>query len=332
MKKSIAAAFCILFTLSYLSWQAKPDGLLHVYFLDVGQGDAILIRTPEGENILIDGGPQQKILTELKETLPLFDTALDYVMLTHPDSDHLQGLIPAMQRYPVQHVLFPAVHKDGSLAKNFLQIISEKNIPVIIADKNSDINFGSGVILDTLFPFSQLVGSHMDDANDASLVIRMIYGENEILFTGDAGIEVEKKLIEVGSTLAADILKLGHHGSKTSTSEEFLYAVTPKYGIISCGKGNKFNHPHKEIMKLLNNTGVKILRTDKHGRIEFIFDKKGIRAIKTQMQTPEEKLLTYIAAAFINPQHYFLTYFGNPCAAYSLTAYCYEKEYEKETG
>lgn len=306
MKKLIAATLCILLTLGYLFWQAKPDGLLHVYFLNVGQGDAILIRTPNGENILIDGGPQQKVLMELKETLPLFDTALDYVMLTHPDSDHLQGLIPVIQRYPVRHVLFPAVHKDGSLAENFLRIISEKNIPAIIADKNSDINFENGLLLDTLFPFSQLADARVDDINDASLVMRATYGENEILLTGDAGTGVEKKLIEAGATLTADILKLGHHGSSTSTSEEFLHAVAPEYGIISCGKGNKFHHPHKEIVERLKSSGAKILRTDKHGRIEFIFDKKGIRAIKTQM--PEEKLLTYIVAIFINPQHHLLTF------------------------
>lgn len=286
MKKIILGIIIVTISTGALFLESKPDGLLHVYFLDVGQGDSILIRTPGGENILVDGGPKNYVLEELKDVLPFFDSSIDYMLLTHPDSDHLDGLIPVLQRYEIGHILFPGAHKDSYLARKFLQLITEKEIPVIIADENADIEFEDGVVLNTLFPIEQMIGSQTEDVNDTSLVTRLLYGKTEVLLTGDAGIAVEAALINhgasSGASLRADILKLGHHGSSTSTSQEFFDAVAPKYAVISAGKDNSYGHPHPETMERLENAGTTIARTDQDGRIEFVFSLDKIAAIKTE--------------------------------------------------
>jgi competence protein ComEC len=135
-------------------------------------------------------------------------------------------------------------------------------------------------MIDVLFPFSQNI-EVSDDANNTSLISKLIYGENEILLTGDSGIPVEEKLIASGVSLTADILKVGHHGSKTSTSEEFLRAVNPAYAVISVGKDNSYHHPHPSVMKRLARCNREILRTDRDGRIEMIFSKMKLLQIKT---------------------------------------------------
>lgn len=280
MKKILLAGIVTLFSSGYFYFTSQPDGLLHVFFLNVGQGDSILIRTPSGKNILVDGGPAKKVLLELNETLP-WNSVLDYVVLTHPDRDHIEGLISVLKRYRVKHVLTTGFYKNDYFSQAFLKLVREKEIPVTLAEADGDIIFNDGVIFDILFPFSQ----HMeisDATNQTSLVAEVIYGENEILLTGDADMSIEEKLIRVTDSLDTDILKIGHHGSKTSTGEAFLHATSPAIAVISVGKENTYRHPHPSVMKRLLRCNRQILRTDQDGRIEMIFSKTELVEIKTQ--------------------------------------------------
>lgn len=260
----------------------RPDNMLHVFFLNVGQGDATLIRTPSGKNILVDSGPDRAILTELKESLPFFNNQLDYVFLTHFDKDHSEGFIHVLKKYSAKQVFITGIFKNDYLSRAFFKLVREKNIQLILADEKSDIILEDGIGIDILFPFKQDI-KLVDQTDNYSLVAKIIYGKNEIIFTGDAENKIEEKLLKNGVNLDADILKVGHHGSKTSTSEDFLEAVTPQYAIISVGKNNPYRHPHESVLKKLQNYNAKILRTDIDGRIEFIFSRDGISEIKTQV-------------------------------------------------
>lgn len=281
MKKILLGAIVTALTSGTLFFTAQPDGLLHVYFLNVGQGDSILIRTPSGKNILVDGGPEKKVLLELNKVLPFWNSTFDYIVPTHPDRDHIEGLIPVLKRYSVKNILTTGVYKNDYLSETFLRLIHEKNIPVTFTEANSDITFDDGVTIDILFPFSQNIGRETD-TNSTSLVAEVIYGEHEILLTGDADASVEEKLIAARAPIKTDVLKVAHHGSKTSTGEAFLRAVNPEFAVISVGKGNSYHHPHPSVLKRLTTCDREILRTDLDGRIEMIFSKTELLEIKTQ--------------------------------------------------
>ena len=265
---------------AFLLFSSAPDGLLHVYFLDIGQGDAILVRTPSGINILVDGGQDKKILSELKDVLPFFDSKIDYLFSTHPDKDHIEGLIYVLKKYEVKHVLWNGDYKTNYLTSAFFQAARDKNITPEAFAADRDITLTDGVLIDVVFPFKQIF-STQENTNANSLVANVIYGDNEILLTGDADNELEEKLLKANSNIDADVLKVGHHGSKFSTGEDFLDAVTPEYSVIQSGKDNKYGHPAPSVLKKLKEHDSKIFRTDLNGRIEFVFSEKGIMKINT---------------------------------------------------
>lgn len=280
MKKIVLAVNFILLAFGALCFTSQPDGLLHVYFLNVGQGDAILARTSAGENILIDGGPGQKVLTELNDALPFFDKTIDYAILTHADQDHIEGLIAVLKRYPVKNIMFSAAIKKGYFTNDFLQTIKDKRIRAIAADENADIALADNAFADILFPFSKSADNE-GVTDNASVAIKLTYGKNSVLLTGDAETE-EEELLAQRADIDSDVLKVGHHGSKTSSTDIFLQKVTPEYCVISAGKDNKFSHPHKIALQRLNAACKKILRTDLQGRIEFVFSAEKIVKIVTE--------------------------------------------------
>ncbi|MEK7523860.1 MAG: MBL fold metallo-hydrolase [Patescibacteria group bacterium] len=281
MNKILLGVVATALSIGLLFSNAKPDGLLHVFILNVGQGDAIFARTPQGTTFLIDGGPEKKVLTELKEVLPFWGASIDYLVSTHPDRDHIEGLIAVLKRYPVRHVLFTGVYKKDYFSQEFLRLIKEKNIPVILAREDGDIALTDGVTFDVLFPFTPIIRQETV-TNNLGLIAKLIYGEHEILLTADAELPEEEMLISHGVNLQADILKSGHHGSKTSSSEAFLSAINPQFVAISVGLNNSYHHPHLSTLKRYKEHQLKILRTDLDGRIEFIFSPKEIVEIKTQ--------------------------------------------------
>lgn len=252
--------------------QQIPDNRFHIYFLDIGQGDSIFVKTPENHQILIDGGPKNRVLEEMNYVMPFFDRSIDMVVLTHPHADHVDGLVEVLKKYEVAAVLITGVIFKNPSYEEFLREIEKQNIKVFIAESGTDFKFGE-TIFDIIYPKKQLIGDKFENVNNSSVAMKIIYGDKEILLTGDLEKEVEAELVEdYGSTLKADILKAGHHGSNSSSTTEFLDQVKPEIVIIQSGENNSYGHPNSESLANMQKAGVrKILRNDLEGRIEFIF-------------------------------------------------------------
>ena len=266
----------ILFFLNILAWIAvydlsKPQ-FLEVTFFDVGQGDAIFIETPKLHQILIDGGPDSVILEKLGGKMPFWDRSIDLVILTHPEHDHLAGLLEVLKRYKIETILWTGIIRNTSEYKEWLNLIQEEGAKIKISQASQKIKLTENIYLDILSPFENLEGQEFKNSNNTSIVSRLNFGEASFLFTGDIFKSVERKLIEKDIFLDSDILKVGHHGSKTSTSEEFLAEVTPEVAIISVSKDNRYGHPHQETLETLKKYGIRVLRTDGEGDIKIISD------------------------------------------------------------
>lgn len=263
----------VLVLIGPIIWENEFNKNLKVIFLDVGQGDSILIKTPNKQNILIDGGPDNKVLYGLGKNIPFYRRKIDLMILTHSDFDHITGLIEVLKRYKVKEIFYNGLYDNSPEFQEWLKTIKEKNISLeaIMADK--EINLGNNLILKDIFPFeSSIVDSNN---NNTSLVNKLIYKKISFLFTGDLEEEGEAELINKKEDLKNDVLKIGHHGSKNSTSQNFLEKVLPKYAIISVGK-NKFGHPSLRILSRLKRLGVNILRTDINGEIRMESDGNGL--------------------------------------------------------
>jgi competence protein ComEC len=264
---SVAA---ILIGVSFFQSFGESKGL-EVNFFDVGQGDAILIKTPEHQRILIDGGPDNKVVTKLGEHLPFYVKEIDLVIMTHPHADHLTGLIEVLKRYRVKKVLSTGVLHTTNEYISWLEEIKKQNIPMEIAKAGQTITFGDKTKIEILNPAEDFVGEEASSLNNTSIVFKLIFDKTSFLFTGDAEKEVEDKLIS-SADLKADVLKVAHHGSKNSTSQEFLDKVKPKIAVISVGKDNKFGHPSRLTLEKLDKAGVEIFRTDKDGDVKIVSD------------------------------------------------------------
>lgn len=245
---------------------------LEVDFLDVGQGDAILIKTPFEQNILIDGGPSSKVLAELGANLAFFDKKIDLVVLTHPHSDHVAGLVEVLRRYQVKKVLLTGVTHTAPDYLAFLKEIEIQNIPVELAAGLRDINLGQDLTLKLLYPLENLENQKVENLNSTSIVAKLFYKNNTFLLTGDADEPVEANMLAAKIDLRAQVLKVGHHGSKYSSSEPFLDAVNSQYAVISVGANNDFGHPHLRVLDNLQKRKIEILRTDQLGTIRMISD------------------------------------------------------------
>lgn len=260
-KLLLLALLCLDLAMLHDLWKMNAPDALHV--LDVGQGDALLLVSPERHHILIDGGPGNAVLTELSEVLPESFRQIDLLILTHPHLDHMEGLIPVLQRFEVKAVLMSAPHYDSLVYSAFLEAVAEENCPLYFADDGLDFQLGS-LTLDTLYPFESQTNRALENINNASPVIRV----NEwLLLTGDAELEVEAELLAAGVNLKAEVLKAGHHGSRTSSSWEFLETVSPELMLISAGTGNSYGHPHPETLEKAAELDIEVRRTDLEGRI-----------------------------------------------------------------
>ncbi|MBI2669706.1 MAG: MBL fold metallo-hydrolase [Candidatus Yanofskybacteria bacterium] len=268
--------FALIASAAILSFWALPtvagfDGLLHVYFLDVEQGDAELIDF-NGNQILIDGGPDSKILQELGRVMPFYDHSVDLVILTHPHADHVTGLIEVLKRYEVGQII--ENHTPYNTAEYAEWTKEKSSIPTTQAQAGQVIDLGGSAKLTILYPFYPKIDDQevLKNPHDAMVIFRLDYGNDSIMFTGDAEAKTEYKLLTSGTNLSAKFLKIGHHGSKTSTTENFLKAVNPVLAFIEVGKKNKYGHPHQEVLERLENYGIKYYRTDIDGAVELILD------------------------------------------------------------
>ncbi len=265
----MVAAMLVSFTAATM-----PDDNLHVSFLDVGQGDAILIQTPSHQDILIDGGASpQAISLGLSSKMPFWDRTIDLVILTHPDADHVSGLVEVLRRYKVKQVLYPDLDAESSVYDEWLRLLKQKDIKYTIARAGQQIDLGEVVIKVLNPPKPRLAGTKSDIDNNG-VVLRLAMGRVSFLFTADIRWEAEFELIAHRTDLTSTILKVAHHGSDTSTSPAFLAVVNPQRGVISAGVDNRFGHPSEEILERLTEKlgSANIYRTDKHGNIEFTTD------------------------------------------------------------
>ncbi|PKL36553.1 hypothetical protein CVV38_01475 [Candidatus Peregrinibacteria bacterium HGW-Peregrinibacteria-1] len=267
MRIIITLAIILVALLSQL-----PDNRLHVYFLDIGQGDSIFIKTPNNHHILIDGGPDSTVVREISELMPFLNKNIDLIILTHPDADHLNGLIDVIERYSVSNIYLTGVANAKPEYARLFDLAITKNINLILADSQTDFKFGP-LILDTLYPFSNISGNPEIAANDSSIVTKIIYRQHKILLTGDLEENGEKQLLNSHIDLTASIYKAGHHGSKTSSSLPFVKEISPEIAIIQAGKDNRYGHPHSITIQNLYKTHTKhIYNTATDGRIKIIFD------------------------------------------------------------
>lgn len=257
----------------YLDTQAS-DKKFTFAMLDVGQGDALFIQSPTGTQILVDGGPPGKVMSELGKVMPLFDRTIDAIIITNPDADHIAGFLDVLKVYKVGHVFEAGTFNDSRTYENLKEQIEKKNISNTLAKKGMRLDLGGGAVIDILFP-DRDVSSWT--TNDGSVVAKLSYGETSIMLTGDSTSETEKIILQSYSKnfLDSDILKVGHHGSRTSTSFGFMEALTPEYALISDGKSNSYGHPHKDTLETLEQFGVKVLRTDLLGTIILSCDRIG---------------------------------------------------------
>lgn len=246
---------------------------LEVNFFDVGQGDSIFIESHGRHQILIDGGPGSAILEKLAKEMPFWDRTIDLVILTHPERDHLAGLLEVLKRYKVENILWTGIVRDTQESKEWEKAIEEEKADVKIAQSGQKIAMLPGKLyIEILYPFENLTGQEIKNSNDTSIVSRLVFNGNSFLFTGDIQKSVEKELTENGKELNSDILKISHHGGKTSSSKEFIKEVSPEIAVISVGKGNSYGHPHQEVLDILESCGIRVLRTDQAGDIKIISD------------------------------------------------------------
>ncbi len=257
----------------------SADGWLHVYALDIGQGDAILVVTPDGRQLLIDGGPDgETTLSALGPLIPPTDRNLDVVAATHLDSDHVGGLLPVLQRYRTGVVLQGAASADSALQPQWRSALDQRHHQAVALTAGHRVALGRHVILEVLSPpAGALPSSVRKTANNGSLVLRLTYGDVAFLFTGDVEADMERRLVgSHGERLRADVLKVAHHGSRTSTTPAFLRAVNPRSAVISAGRDNRFGHPHADVVTRLETAvgASNLFSTDMHGTVEFISNGK----------------------------------------------------------
>jgi len=261
----------VITLLIWLAVGTLPDGRLHVTFLDVGQGDAILITLPDGRQMLIDGGPSATDLNwRLGRKMPFWDRSLDVVINTHPDADHLGGLVSILERYEVGQVIVSDMAGHSELYEEWERQLDQAKLQPVIGQSGMALSLGKGITATILSPGSHTLSA--DNPNDHSVVVRLEMGQISFLLPGDIETPIERSLVYADIPLTATVLKSPHHGSNTSSSESFLDAVNPQLAIISVGEDNKFGHPSSAVLDRYAEHGITVLRTDQQGTIEFITD------------------------------------------------------------
>lgn len=261
-------AFFLLLTnifLICLDWQNSHRSLTFA-MLDVGQGDGLFIESPTGTQIMFDAGPPHSVLGPLARVLSPFDKSIDALVITNPDADHIGGFSDIIKNYKVGEVFESGALTDSKTYQNLREEMKQKNIPDILAKKGMRLDIGGGAFIDILFPDRDVSEWA---TNDGSVVARLSYGNTSIMLVGDATAKTEQIILSENTPLqlSSTILKVGHHGSRTSSSSEFVKNVSPVYALISDGKDNTYGHPHQETLNTLVKFGAKIFRTDLLGTI-----------------------------------------------------------------
>ena len=270
-----------VFAFSTHSTAQEKDGLLKVYFMDVGQGDAIFIETPNGNQVLIDGGPDNKVIQELSKVMPFYDRDIDMIIASHPHADHVAGLIEVLERYDVKNVLQAKEDYNSPVVPVWIEAVRNEGANEIEAISGNVIDLGNGATLTIIHPFISVAGTLLKNPHDAVVVAILKYGALEVMLTGDMEAKVERRLMLEGYDLKSDILKVGHHGSKTSTTSEILSAVAPEVAFIQVGAKNRYGHPSPEVLSRLEKFGIKYYRNDLDGTVKVVSDGQSYQIIRS---------------------------------------------------
>lgn len=287
------------------STETSKEETLEVHFIDVGQGSATLIEE-NGHYMLIDGGDSE-YTSKLISYLQNEDVdKLDYVIATHYDADHLNGVIDALNLYNADTVIAPDYKAKSKVYESFINLVDEKNIDITYPESGSEYKMGNAE-----FTILAPNDTHYDDANDYSVAIKLINGSNSFIMTGDAEIESEYEMLETGIDLSCDVYLAGHHGSKYSSSQAFMQAMHPKSVVISVGKNNKYGHPAEDTLARFNAMGCNIYRTDELGDIIAISDGKNITFNTKESSGSIEKIEGGSSSKTINRQTKQPRFIGN---------------------
>lgn len=290
MRRSVqikGGAILVLLLITLCIWYAvlREDhrGLLTVSFLDIGQGDSIFIQAPGGRQVLIDGGPDSSVLRQLGRMMPWYDHSIDVLVATHPDADHISGLIDVLGRYDVRAVVQSSVQGSTDMWRTFNSDAGDEGAQLVEAERGQVFELGGGVRLEILFPDRTVPRV---ETNVGCVVARLVYGTTAFMLPCDTTADVERYLVQLdgstpltasGNGLKSNVLKTAHHGSKTSSSPLFLGYVAPEYGVYSRGCDNKYGHPAPEIVARFEQFGIPTLDTCKEGTITFVSDGQAVR-------------------------------------------------------
>ncbi len=262
----------VLVAVNALLWLSPVPHGLTVSFFDAGQGDSILIEGPTGVQVLVDAGADSAALRELGSRLPFWDRTLDAVVVTHPDKDHVGGMADILERYEVGYILDPGIGNTTNAWESFVDAAeAERGTALVVARAGQRLDLGGGAYADILYPDGDV--SKVKDTNAGSVVMRVVYGNTSVMLTGDAPSKVEQELfLKWGYGLDSDILKAGHHGSKTSSLPDFVESVSPEYVVFSRGCDNTYGHPHESVVSYFVSKKIKILDTCEDGTVTFVTD------------------------------------------------------------
>ncbi len=271
------ATIVVLLLVTICIWYAVLQGAhgkLKVSFLNIGQGDSIFIQSPTGAQVLIDGGPNRGVLRELSKVMPWFDRSIDLIIPTHPDADHVTGLIDVLARYQVSYVIQSSVLGDTDVWRTLEKSIESEGSTNLTAMRGQVVDLGGGAYLEILFPDRLLPNV---ETNTASVVARLVYGDTSFMLTGDSPSEIEQYLVKLDAAdLHVDVLKAGHHGSKNSSSLLYLGFVNPSVAVYSRGCDNKYGHPNPETISRMAQLSIPTLDTCKDGTVTFVSDGKTV--------------------------------------------------------
>jgi len=280
MEQNTSVKYCLLaifilgladiFVWGFLWGLNPPAGGLKVAVFDIGQGDCLFIETPQKHQILIDGGPSNKVVEKLGQQMPFWDKTIDLIILTHPDYDHLRGLLDVLDNYQVKNIVWTGELSEGKTFEAWQEKIKSENAKITLVKAGAKVIAGQ-VEMDILYPM-ELPKQDSKNNNDSSIVSRMTFGQTTFMFTGDANREAEQNIIANNKNIESNVLKVSHHGSHSATSPEFLINIKPELAVISVGANNSYGHPHQEVLSSLAEFGIKVMRTDLAGDIKITSD------------------------------------------------------------
>jgi len=260
--------------LVYLVYSLLPDqqNSISINFFDVGQGDATLIEMPQGQKVLIDGGPNDSVVSKIDKSIVFYNRKIDAIVLTHPHADHLAGLLKTVESYEVKKVYLTGVSYSTPEYQQFIQSLQGNNIPVQQVVGGDYLDFGQGIKLNFVYPGVSMKNVTAENVNNSSIVTQLVWGKKSALFTGD--LEKDAQISLISQNLRSDLLKVPHHCSSDALDSRLVTAVSPKYALISVGKDNKFGHPSKSCLNLLKS--AQIFRTDYDGDVTFMMTQESL--------------------------------------------------------